>query len=282
MKSYLYLFLFLCVATVSSAQSLVWAGQFSSDQELSLTDMVIDPSSNIYLTGNFNGSADFNPGAPVTELTGKSFIVKLNQSGALIWARTFNGSSLDAVAIDESQNVFLAFNLQDSLDVDPGMDEEIITALGPTDMVFVKLNFLGNFEWARHLEGTDSKRVLDITIDGFDNLVATGGFHGTLDFDPGTAMEELTSDGGEDIFVLKLTNEGDFNLARRIGGPGDDYALRVATDLNSGMHLYGEFTGTVDFNPGLDFVNVTAEGNTDLFYLTLQSFGVLNNDSSFG
>ncbi len=84
--------LLIVFAGFASAQapSLVWAvgmGGPSGDQGHGIA---VDAAGNVYTTGYFQGTTDFEPGAGVTNLTsagsGDVFVQKLDPSGNLVWA----------------------------------------------------------------------------------------------------------------------------------------------------------------------------------------------------
>ena len=75
--------------------------------------MAVDSSGNVYTTGYFAGTADFDPGAGTTNLTANGssdvFVSKLDSSGDLVWAKSFGDTSVDycySVAVDSSGNVY--------------------------------------------------------------------------------------------------------------------------------------------------------------------------------
>jgi hypothetical protein len=74
--------------------------------------IALDASGNVYTTGSFFGSVDFDPGIGTFNLTsaGSSdiFICKLNSSGNFVWVKSMGGTSGDwgrSIFIDISGNV---------------------------------------------------------------------------------------------------------------------------------------------------------------------------------
>ena len=62
-----------------------------------------------------------------------------------------------------------------------------------------------NFEWVKSFGGNNSDRGNSITVDASGNVYTTGFFSGTADFDPGAGTFNLTSAGGYDVFVHKIS-----------------------------------------------------------------------------
>src|SRR5205085_2835296 len=94
-----------------------------------------------------------------------------------------------------------------------------------------------------------------VTTDALGNLFVTGYFYGTSDFDPGAGVTNLTSAGGEDIFIAKYDASGILLWAKRIGGTGDDAAYSMVSD-GTGVIITGTYTGTVDFDPSVGVANL--------------------------
>ena len=88
----------LTVGTVYS-QEFSWArsmGSFSVDRAQAV---VTDPQGNVYSTGLFSSTGDFDPGNGVTNLSSAGnydiFIQKLNPAGELIWVKQIGGIADD-------------------------------------------------------------------------------------------------------------------------------------------------------------------------------------------
>lgn len=77
-------------------------------------------------------------------------------------------------------------------------------------------------EWAVQLGGEQFDSGKSITIDNEGNILTTGLFGETADFDPGPSNQLLTSAGFNDIFISKLTSSGEFIWAAKMGGSAND------------------------------------------------------------
>ncbi|MBI5517844.1 MAG: SBBP repeat-containing protein [Deltaproteobacteria bacterium] len=100
-----------------------------------------------------------------------------------------------------------------------------------------------------------------IHVDGGGMILLAGFFEGLLRF-PG--LSDALSLGGEDGFVALFTPDGHPRWARRIGGPGNDRALDVATDSADNVYVTGYFRDTVNL-PG---AALNAIGLTDLYLIS--------------
>ena len=59
-----------------------------------------------------------------------------------------------------------------------------------------------------HDGGPSNDLGYGVAWDDLGNVYATGGFKGTIDFDPGPGTAERTSSGNYDVFLLKLAPNG--------------------------------------------------------------------------
>ena len=97
---------------LDSSGNLVWVKTFSGPENIFGYAVMVDNQGNAYLAGSFSGTADFDPGAGVTQFTASgsdAFIVKLSSSGALVWARKMGSADTEVVlgiAVDSSRNVY--------------------------------------------------------------------------------------------------------------------------------------------------------------------------------
>src|SRR5690606_34737555 len=96
-----------------------------------------------------------------------------------------------------------------------------LTSNGDADIYIQKLDANGNFLWAKSLGGIDVDRVSYITTDISGNVYLTGFFSGTVDFDPGVGVVNLTATGVIDIFILKITASGTLSWAKSCNGTGN-------------------------------------------------------------
>ena len=270
------------VSKLDSAGNFVWAVRFGSSGGEIAYGIAVDGSGNVYTTGYFSGTVDFDPGAGTSNLTSVGggndvFISKLNSSGGFVWAKSFGQLTNDigsGVAVDGSGNVYATGYFQNTVDFDPGAGTSNLTSAGSTDVYVSKFDSLGGFTWVKSFGGTGNDSVYEIALDGSGNVYTTGYFASTADFDPGAGVANLgPAGGGADVYVSKLDASGIFVWAKGFGGAGSDFGRAIAVDGSGNVYVTGNFQVTVDFDPGAGTSNLTSAGDNDVFVSKLDSAG---------
>ncbi len=274
------------ISKLDAGGNFVWAKQMGgTDYNVGLA-FALDGAGNVYTTGSFEGTADFDPGPETFTLTSAGsrdiFIAKLDAGGNLVWAKQMGGTSFDqvyALALDGAGNVFTTGRFAGTADFDPGPGAFNLTSAVSADIFVSKLDANGNFVWAKQMGGTAFDVGLGLALDGEDNVYTTGYFRGTADFDPGPETFILASARSDDVSVSKLDAEGNFVWARSLGGTDGDVGYALALDGGSNVYITGSFKEIVDFDPGPGTFNLTSAGEGDIFILKLRQPPVSLADS---
>ena len=274
---------FLLIALNINAQtpSFEWAKSAGGTTNDLGRDIATDVSGNVYTTGDFSGTVDFDPGAGVFNLTSQGssdiFVSKLDANGNFVWAKAMGGPSGDngnSVAVDASGNVYTTGTFRFTSDFDPGPSVFNLidpAGAGGADIFVSKLDASGNFIWAKQMGGPEFDNSSSIAVDNSGNVFTTGYFQLTADFDPGPATFNLTSTV-TDIFVSKLDALGNFVWAKAMGGTGVSEGRSITTDLSGNLYTTGQFDGVTDFDPSAGVFNLTA-ASEDIFVSKLNASG---------
>ena len=114
--------------------------------------VAVDSSGNIYATGCFAGTCDFDPGGGTDEHSSNGWsdvsLIKFDLSGDFQWARTWGGVNYDwgaGVAVDGSGNTYITGGFQDIVDFDPGGGTDERTSNGSVDIFLSKFPPDGNW-----------------------------------------------------------------------------------------------------------------------------------------
>ncbi len=238
-------------------------GPSNSDRGASI---VVDSLKNSYITGNFQGAMDFDPGAGSSVITAtvlSAFVQKLDSSGNLVWVRTLPGCTGLQILLDKNYNLLIRGTLSGTVDFDPG--PSVFNLAFYNGFTFIwKLDRSGNFISAQNAPDA----VGTMTIDNGNNIYLAGRFSQTTDFDPGPGTYTLTPTNYADLFLLKLTPAGNFISVLKFGS-GNQNVKNIKVDLNGNIYMAGLFSVTADFDPGAGVVTLAATSGAQPFLMKL-------------
>jgi uncharacterized repeat protein (TIGR01451 family) len=157
------------------------------------------------------------------------------------------------IVMDQNGYSYSTGNLSQGLstDFDPGPGVFNLTPFSTQDDFYVmKLDPEGKLVWAKCGGGTNMDQGLAIAIDDEGNVVTTGRFMGTVDFDPGVGITNLTA-SWVDIFIQKLDANGNFLWAKSLGSSDmNDYPRDIQIDNTGKIYLTGFISDIADLDPG--------------------------------
>ncbi|MDW7694278.1 SBBP repeat-containing protein [Flammeovirgaceae bacterium SG7u.111] len=284
-KNILTVALLLAFFTENSfSQKLEWLKSIGGNESDYGHAITHDNLGNIFITGFFYGTADFDPGPGVNELTssyGDAYVVKLGPNGSYKWAKNLGWGHANSITTDDDGNVFIAGEFQNKTDFDPGPGIFEMTTAGFIDVFIVKLDNQGDFVWAKRFGGESSDQVKSITADPSGNLLLTGNFTSTANYNEVTS---ITSDGIIDAFIMKLNTDGDIIWLNQLGDrSGSVVGASIAASDDESVYLTGHFTGVVDFDPSLGSLKkISTPDVIEAFALKLSKSGKLLWVNHFG
>ncbi len=233
------------IAKYTSTGTLVWhealqpsIGGPSNSASVSLGGVAVDGAGDLFLTGTLQGSVNVNPTPGQQTILDSSdgaiLLMKLAPDGTLDFAENLGAPTTppsnkpSAIALDGQGHLLLTWGGN-----------------------IASYNLDGSSRWAETIGGLANA----ITADPAGNILVTGSFSGTTNFDPGPGVYNLTgSDSGTDIFALKLDQSGNFLWAKGMlqtsSTSNGNYGSSVSTDPAGNVYLAGAYSGTVNFDPG--------------------------------
>ncbi|WP_306354154.1 T9SS type A sorting domain-containing protein [Flavobacterium sp. '19STA2R22 D10 B1'] len=196
------------------------------------------------------------------------------------WGGSYGGDGEDvafSLHVDPAGNSYTTGFFTENCDFDMSPNNYILSTSIFYQAFVMKTDNAGNFVWAKQF-GSDEAFDYGtaVTTDAAGNVYVTGTFQETGDFDPGTGEFMLTTNGGIDIFVVKLDPNGNFVWAKNIGGLEYEESNGIGVDTQGNVYISGYFYNEVDFDPGAGVYNLTPagnEGNGDGFVVKLSSNG---------
>ncbi len=250
---------------------LAWAKVIGGTTNDAVTGFAI-VNNHVYLAGHFGDTLHVNNTTELVSNGGNDmFVARFDTAGTLVWARSIGGSAddMDAVLeVNAAENIYLAGRFSSpSLTLQSMGSPGSLFASGASNyMLLASYNSGGVYNWSRYI-GTGGAAVYakDIVLHSGGDVIIGGYFTGSADFDPGTGTNNLTSNGGQDIFMARFNNSGDGVWANNIGGSGDDAALGMAKDTTNRIFVTGYFNSTVDFDPASGTSAATTHGGKDFY-----------------
>jgi len=261
------------IQKIDSSGNFLWAISFGGSDYDSVHSIAVDSDENVYTTGFFQDSVDFDSGGGSTVLSSEGdadiFIQKIDISGNFLWAKTMGGTDADrgwSISVDTSGNVYTTGDFEGTVDFDAGTGTSNLTAVGAEDVFIQKMDASGNFLWAKSFGGIADDNPASTALDASGNVYTTGFFYGTVDFDPGEGIVNLTGTGVlRETFVMKMDPFGNFDWARAFGGSSTDFGSSISVDALGNVYTTGSFEGIADFNSGEGASEIVSQGQRDVF-----------------
>lgn len=253
-----------------------WAKNIATDTVVG--DIVVprsiatDASGNLYISGDFMGTVDFNPDTTTTynlsDSVQKAFLLKLASDGSFQWVKKIGGEDnnpissynyANAVAVDGASNILLTGSFMGTIT----MGATTLVSNGYSDIFITKLDASGNYLWAKSIGNTwDSERATRLTVDAANNIYIAGTYKGGLDFDPGAYVKNITSDGALDAFLLKLNTHGMFAWAKSFGGSDNSERIYSVAAKDNSVYVVGRFMTQINCdNDGSYYINAAYIGS---------------------
>ena len=242
-----------------------WAQTWGGTNNAVGDEIETDIDGNVYVSGAFSNTVDFDPGLGGNELTavaGNSvFLSKFDETGMYEWTATWGTEywgSPCIIAVSGTDVIYVAGTFRGSVDLDPGPGTDLHSSeTDSVDLYLLKLDSNGNFTWGLSWgNGTDD--VLNgIDTDSLGNVYLAGTFEGSIDLDPGHEADDHTSAGYTDAYMSGFDTDGNLIWALTWGGVGTDTAVDLMVDDFDNIFVHGRLAYTVDLDPGpgIDEVN---------------------------
>jgi len=257
-----YIILLLLAVNNILAQNVDFAhvyGGLNYDHGLAITS---DVYGNSYTGGYFQGLVDFDQSTNVNELESygsrDGFILKLDAGGNFIWVKQMACSNpvyINKIVLNTLGELYAVGYFKGTMTLDTSSGTLSLVSSGNFDAFVLKLDVNGNAIWAQKFGYFERDQANDVLIDANGDLLVIGGFTRKVDFDNSDAVFELTSfsTDNQDIFLLKLSPDGDFIWVKQFGGTGEDYAESITVGQSGAIYMTGYYKrGTADFDPGPD------------------------------
>jgi len=245
--------------------NLIWVKQIRNLYDGTPTaSIALDGEGNVYCTGFFRGTVDFDPGVndyPVTAADDYvGFILKLDGSGTFSWVNVLNTTSNIIGHTIDGDHVYVTGYFLGSLSPDPDAPATVYLSKGMADAFVLKYTADGGFVWGRQIGGPGGDYGRSLALDNNKNIILGGEFQQTADFNIGGTPTMLTSVGQLDIFLQKFDPSGNSVWVKQIGGTEFEELEKVSISITGSLYVAGQFAGTASFNIGTTPETFTSPG----------------------
>lgn len=231
-----------------------------------------DGAGNAYVAGYFSGTVDFDAGsgATVRSATGVYDIalVSYTADGSFRWVYTIGGADADvpyAVKLAPDGALYVTGYIT----AGAICNGHVLRNGGGRDVLLMRISAAGTCDWAITMGGSGSDEGHDLVVDSNGDVLITGLFSGTVDFDPDSGSALLVSRGGTDGFVARYGANGAFKAVAQFGGSGDDAGNAIALRADRDPLVAGVFSGTATFGSALAPQLLASAGAFDYFIARL-------------
>jgi hypothetical protein len=265
----------MLIAKFDLSGNKLWQKEITSPSFIAARGGIItDNTGDIYTSGLYLSRTDFDPGLDTFYLnyTGgeKTFILKLNQDGSFLWAKSLSGSNgggiqSRSIKLDTLDNVYTSGFFARSIDFDPGDGVYNLIDNGMADVFISKLDSSGNFVWAKQLGGANEDLSFSIDLDKNGDIYSTGYFSYTAaDFDPGPGEFLLKSSTNATGFLSMIKQSLDVPIITNSHTDticqGDSIVLSSNTTLSATWSTGATSSSITVSDSGTYWVTVSADG----------------------
>ncbi|MEJ5301504.1 MAG: SBBP repeat-containing protein, partial [Thermodesulforhabdaceae bacterium] len=253
-----------------------YIGRDSSDVANSIA---LDSNGNVYVAGTtWSSNYPATQGAYDTNLNGGTydgFISKFNSSLNTLLASTFFGGSSGAdgilsITIDSAGNVYVT-GPADSSDFPTTAGAYDTYWNGRTDAFVSKFNnYLSKLLLSTYIGGSSIDLGISIALDSNGNVYVTG-YTESFNYPTTAGAYDQSHNGGNDVFVSKLSNNLDTLLASTyIGGDRGEGGHSIALDSNGNVYVTG-YTGSSNYPTTAWAYDQSHNGGNDVFVSKLSN-----------
>ncbi len=176
--------------------------EFKSNLSVKAMDISVDPNSDLYFTGHYDGTVTFGSFSLTSNLVDDAFIIKTDSLFNPLWVKSLGGDHYDQgqkIVTDDNGDVYVAGQMEGIFHY----DSAVLQSRGLTDIFLAKYSSLGHLYWIRQLGGTHYDDLGAMKYhDGFIYLAGT--IFGTATFDTITVL----NDNETNVFTAKFNLDG--------------------------------------------------------------------------
>jgi len=241
--------------------NFIWANAAGGSEEEMVYAMDYTSNHSVAV-GWFHGTIRIGSKTLTSKGDSDIIIVHYDGNGDIVWIRHIGGVGTDralSVAIGRDHFIVVTGWFTHPLI----FGSTTLNNSGAADLFVAAFDWSGAPVWVKQAGGRDGASGIAIDTDENNNVYIGGSFKGIASFGPKPV--NLSSAGGDDIFIAKYDHNGEFKWVQRAGGTGDDFADDIAVDENGYFMITGQFSGSARFRAVMHDIILQSKGGYDVF-----------------
>lgn len=247
-----------------------------------------DAAGNVYVTGYFRGSVNFNPAGsavlnstmttpgPSMAPTNDIYILKITATGVFAWVKQIGGMGTllgQGIAADADGNIYATGRFTGTdVDFDPGSGTAYLTSTA-TNGYILKLDTDGNFKWVKQVSSGSFSHTKNVVLDNRGNVYVSGEFTASYSL-PWASVSSISGGSvNNDGFIIKMDTAGNHSWNGTLRVPTSTSYLQLSSiSVTGDGNIYAtcSFKGTADLDPNAGVANFTAGSDVDLGLIKLK------------
>ncbi|MFC1764543.1 Ig-like domain-containing protein [Planctomycetota bacterium] len=274
---------------INADGSYGWSRTFggSGVARAEVADLVSDSQGNVYMTGFFTQTVDFDPTSGTDNRTSPYqnsiypalFVTRINTDGSYGWtnisqarAGVINAGGLvsgTTIDIDSHGMLYIGGLFENQIDFDPSVGYDLIGHKGDADVFVTQQDTDGNYYGTWQIAGAEEDRIFDLAVDNNNNVTIVGTYSGIVDFDPTSGRDSFTRTAKEvGWYVTRMNANG-------------SYGWTQVWDVDNGTQAAATRVAMDDSGNAYVAVHQPQSGANDARLLTFNSSGQLVSDTPF-
>lgn len=256
------------VAKLSSVGVWEWSQQTTSTTGGTIINngIGVDCEGNCHITGSFRNVISFGDLPHLFTVNSTTFVAKLDSNGEWVWAigttSGADGNFSNALSMDCNGNSYITGTFIDMMT----LGDFTLVGVGFSNGFVAKVNTNGEWVWAEKVVGVVGNSFITsngVSVDEYGDSYITGQFTSSATFN------QITVTGLNDMFIAKISTNGQWLWAQKGGGEGSDVGRGVQVDCNGNVYTIGYFTSPAKFGS----TTLTSTKDRPVFYGKLSPNG---------
>ena len=200
------------LARISLDGELEWVKDFGGEGKIISDELLLLSDGNLVAAGRFSKTATFQPQDTTNEVTAVGaydlWWSGFDANGEFLYNKTFGGKGIESIGSlqeDKNGNLLIAALFSDTSTFTSSTENLELISKGGNDIVLLNMSQTGDCLGHLTIGGDDNHGTIQAFINDNDDVIMTGNFIGTVDFNPYEGEDFHSSLGSYDNFITRFT-----------------------------------------------------------------------------